>query len=77
MDEKNKSKSDVLEQVYVYVTLFSFFSSINILLFRHDVYNRLGSTTLTQDTIVWPNVRKFLNRIASQYKNALVADVGM
>ncbi|CAF0760964.1 unnamed protein product [Adineta steineri] len=49
---------------------------INIFLFRHDVYNRLGSTTLTQDTTVWPKVRKFLNRISLQHKNALVADVG-
>ncbi|CAF1093802.1 unnamed protein product [Adineta ricciae] len=59
IDEKNKSKTGVLEQVYV-----------------HDVYNRLGSTILTQDTIVWPKVRKFLNRIASQRQHALVADVG-
>ncbi|CAF1165298.1 unnamed protein product [Rotaria magnacalcarata] len=45
-------------------------------IYVHDVYNRLDSTTLTQDTTAWPNVRKFLNRIASQNKNALVADVG-
>ena len=60
--------------------LISFVSlSINVGLFllRHDVYNRLGSTILTQDTIVWPKVRKFLNRIASQHQHALVADVGM
>jgi ubiquinone/menaquinone biosynthesis C-methylase UbiE len=46
------------------------------ILFRHDVYNRLGSITLNQDTTAWPNVRKFLNQISSQYQNALVADVG-
>lgn len=43
---------------------------------RHEVYNRLGSTSLTQDTTAWPNVRKFLHRIASQHHSALVADVG-
>ncbi|UJR33137.1 hypothetical protein I4U23_020594 [Adineta vaga] len=59
MDDKNRSKTGVLEQIYV-----------------HDVYNRLGSTTLTQDTTVWPKVRKFLNRIELQHRNALVADVG-
>jgi hypothetical protein len=50
---------------------------MKMFLFRHDVYNRLGSITLTQDTAAWPNVRKFLNRISLQYKNALVADVGL
>ncbi|CAF0847004.1 unnamed protein product [Rotaria sordida] len=45
-------------------------------IYVHDVYNRLKSTTLTQDTTAWPNVRRFLNRISSQTKNALVADVG-
>ena len=45
--------------------------------FRHDVYNRLGSFTLTQDTTTWPKVRKFLNQISLKYPHALVADVGM
>jgi hypothetical protein len=80
MDEKNKPKTDVLEQIYVYaidVLVFHISFCLNqYSLFRHDVYNRLGSTTLTQDTTTWPNVRKFLNRISSQHQNALVADVG-
>jgi hypothetical protein len=79
MDDKNRSKTDVLEQIYVYITLVIFFLSmqINIYLFRHDVYNRLGLTTLTHDTTAWPKVRKFLNQISSQHKNALIADIGM
>jgi len=54
-----------------------FFFKLFSFIYRHDVYNRLGSTTLIQDTTAWPNVRKFLNQILLQHKNALVADVGM
>lgn len=76
MDNKSKSKTNVLEQIYVYENfLLSFY--MKVISFRHDVYNRLGSTTLTHDTTAWPNVRKFLHRISLQEKNALVADVGM
>lgn len=53
------------------------FSENDRILFRHDVYNRLGSLTLTQDTTTWPKVRKFLNQISLKYPHALVADVGM
>lgn len=45
-------------------------------IYVHDVYDRLSSMTLTQNTTAWPNVRKFLKRIAIEHPNGLVGDIG-